>query len=413
MKLFLLAIISLILLPSFVFAATDDFVAGSDITVANVTFGVGTADMLILNGSTAESWTFNNGAFTATNPGSAFKVGSSDSSVKSIQISQSGNTIVCSENTTPGTSFATLPTSSGTYTITPSATITCTSLCAAVSNSTSFNSFPTCGAASCNAGFSLSGSGSGATCIHFGGGGIFQGSLPGVQEPRLQTVYPDGTIVYHDEGTTGETLTTEIRQPIIDISAIFVKTLRMGIQNDDTKRLQKLLASDVSIYPKGLITGYFGQLTENAVQRFQAKYNVVSSGTPETTGYGLVGPKTRMKLQEIFGEITTTPAQTVAKSSEKATTVSPVFNTSLFEGIFSFDVKRLQQLLNSNSDTQLISTGAGSPGNETTYFGFLTEKAVQKFQVKYDIVSSGSSETTGYGRVGPKTIAKFQEIFKE
>jgi peptidoglycan hydrolase-like protein with peptidoglycan-binding domain len=410
----LVILISLLVLPAVSFAATDDFIAGSDITVANVTFGAGTADMLILNGSTAESWTFDSGAFTATNPGT-FKVGSSDSIVKSIQVTQSGSTLVCSENSTPGTSFATLPTSSGTYTIVPSATVTCTSLCSAVSNSASLNSFPTCGAASCSAGYRLSGSGASATCVSVGGGGIFYGTLPNVTKPRPQTIYPDGTIVYHDEEIeeTPVMPIIEVKQPSIAISALFVKTLRKGMQNDDIKRLQELLASDSSIYPEGLITGYFGQLTENAVQRFQVKYNLVSSGTPRTTGYGLVGPKTRLKLQEIFGDITTTPAQIVAKPSEKAITVSPVFNTSLTKGIFSPDVKRLQQLLNSDPDTQLTSTGDGSPGNETTYFGSLTQKAVQKFQAKYDIVSSGSPETTGYGRVGPKTAAKLKEMFRE
>ena len=149
----------------------------------------------------------------------------------------------------------------------------------------------------------MSGSGGSATCTLIGGGGVFSGSVsnPSATEPRLQTVYPDGTIVYHDEGVVEQTSTTEVKQSTI-VSALFLKTLRKGVQNDDTKRLQELLASDNTIYPEGLVTGYFGQLTEKAVQRFQAKYNLVSSGTPGTTGYGLVGPKTRAKLQEIFGE---------------------------------------------------------------------------------------------------------------
>ena len=47
-------------------------------------------------------------------------------------------------------------------------------------------------------------------------------------------------------------------------------------------------------------------------------------------------------------------------------------------------------------------------GNETEYFGSLTEKAVQKFQTKYNIAKSGDS---GYGYVGPKTRAKLNEVF--
>ena len=47
-------------------------------------------------------------------------------------------------------------------------------------------------------------------------------------------------------------------------------------------------------------------------------------------------------------------------------------------------------------------------GNETEYFGSLTEKAVQKFQTKYNIAKSGDS---GYGYVGPKTRAKLNELY--
>ena len=72
------------------------------------------------------------------------------------------------------------------------------------------------------------------------------------------------------------------------------------------------------------------------------------------------------------------------------------------------DVKRLQQLLNSDSDTKIAESGIGSFGNETEYFGSLTEKAVQKFQTKYNIAKSGDS---GYGYVGPKTRAKLNEVF--
>ncbi|MBI5306453.1 peptidoglycan-binding protein [Candidatus Wolfebacteria bacterium] len=61
------------------------------------------------------------------------------------------------------------------------------------------------------------------------------------------------------------------------------------------------------IYPQKIITGYFGVLTKQAVQRFQSKNNIVYSGDENTTGYGLVGPKTRKKLNE-FVATTTLPS---------------------------------------------------------------------------------------------------------
>lgn len=86
-------------------------------------------------------------------------------------------------------------------------------------------------------------------------------------------------------GTTGGT---------VDSSACpnIGRSLKKGVSGDDVRRLQQFLAEDPTVYPEGLVTGYYGALTEAAVRRWQAKYQVVSSGTPETTGYGVVGPRT-------------------------------------------------------------------------------------------------------------------------
>lgn len=72
----------------------------------------------------------------------------------------------------------------------------------------------------------------------------------------------------------------------------FGKTLKLGSSGADVTRLQQFLAQDKIVYPEGTITGTYGPLTEKAVQRFQAKNGLASSGTPTTTGYGAVGPRT-------------------------------------------------------------------------------------------------------------------------
>jgi peptidoglycan hydrolase-like protein with peptidoglycan-binding domain len=155
-------------------------------------------------------------------------------------------------------------------------------------------------------------------------------------------------------------------------------------------------------------TNYFGSLTRAALRKFQAKYGIVSSGDEATTGYGLLGPKTRSKLQEVFSEAKAA-APAAPSPAPSAAGISAVFIRGLSKGMSNSDIKRLQQLLNSDPDTRVAASGAGSPGNETNYFGSLTEKAVQKFQLKYGVVMNSSDP--GYGYVGPKTRAKLQEVF--
>lgn len=79
------------------------------------------------------------------------------------------------------------------------------------------------------------------------------------------------------------------------------RILKPGMEGADVVALQKFLAKDASIYPEGLVTGYYGALTTAAVQRWQAKNNIVSSGTPESTGYGQVGPRTAATMNASCG----------------------------------------------------------------------------------------------------------------
>jgi peptidoglycan hydrolase-like protein with peptidoglycan-binding domain len=101
--------------------------------------------------------------------------------------------------------------------------------------------------------------------------------------------------------------------------------LYLGVKDGGTSgevtKLQKFLAQDTDVYPAGLVTGYFGPMTERAVQKWQAKNSIVSSGAPDTTDYGVVGPKTRDKIIGICGGTSVIPPVVVTPVPPTVTSV--------------------------------------------------------------------------------------------
>jgi len=72
--------------------------------------------------------------------------------------------------------------------------------------------------------------------------------------------------------------------------------------NNDVKCLQEFLKNQgANIYPEGLVTGNFGNLTKFAVIRFQEKYkSEILTPIGLTSGTGYVGEKTRAKINQIL-----------------------------------------------------------------------------------------------------------------
>ncbi len=57
-------------------------------------------------------------------------------------------------------------------------------------------------------------------------------------------------------------------------NAALTRQLQIGMSGADVSDLQRFLATDQTVYPQGLITGYFGTLTQAAVSRFQARNSI-------------------------------------------------------------------------------------------------------------------------------------------
>lgn len=89
--------------------------------------------------------------------------------------------------------------------------------------------------------------------------------------------------------------------PVAPFKHTFTKTLDYGMTDIEVNWLQKALVLE-GCFPLTIVpTMFFGNVTKQSVQKFQIKYGIVSSGSSSTTGFGRVGPKTLVKLNELYG----------------------------------------------------------------------------------------------------------------
>ncbi len=76
------------------------------------------------------------------------------------------------------------------------------------------------------------------------------------------------------------------------------RVLGQGSSGNDVENLQRFLKEE-GHFDFDQITGYFGPVTERAVQRFQEAQGIVSEGIPNETGYGQVGPRTAANIAKV------------------------------------------------------------------------------------------------------------------
>jgi len=120
------------------------------------------------------------------------------------------------------------------------------------------------------------------------------------------------------------------------------------------------------------------------------------------SGSAMVLPASAATVDELQAQIASLLAQITALQSQLSgaqgtATASYNFTRDLTLGSKGDDVKALQQFLNSKGYT-VAASGVGSAGNESTYFGSLTQKALAKYQAAVGI-------TPAAGYFGPKTRA--------
>ncbi len=180
------------------------------------------------------------------------------------------------------------------------------------------------------------------------------------------------------------------------ISVALARDLSVGSSGNDVKTLQELLLKE-GVYPSGLVTGFFGELTRSAVIRFQEKYATeILSPAGLSKGTGYVGGRTRAKANTLAGKPSSLPPGQAIKAALLAT---------LSLGSKSADVKTLQELL--------LKEGVYPSGLVTGFFGELTRSAVIRFQEKYAAeILTPAGLTRGTGVVGSSTRKKVNELLK-
>ncbi len=140
---------------------------------------------------------------------------------------------------------------------------------------------------------------------------------------------------------------------------------------------------------------------------------VLTGGVAVLPAHAQTVEELQAQITQLLGLISQLQAQlNVTASGSSSGGVSHTWTKDLTIGSTGPDVLALQRALNSNSATKVASSGAGSPGNETSSFGPLTKAAVIKYQNLYAsniLAPVGLSQGTGY--VGAATRANLNSRF--
>ena len=104
--------------------------------------------------------------------------------------------------------------------------------------------------------------------------------------PQVTTVFVTATTTADRDGMLDliERLTKQIEELKKQLAAKRINEsnltdgLKKGVRHEDVIKIQKLLATDFTVYPEGIITGYYGEMTRRAVINFQQRHGLLATG---------------------------------------------------------------------------------------------------------------------------------------
>ncbi|MBI5413159.1 peptidoglycan-binding protein [Candidatus Peregrinibacteria bacterium] len=139
-------------------------------------------------------------------------------------------------------------------------------------------------------------------------------------------------------------------------------------------------------YFSGDVTGFFGDETKQAVQKFQLEKKVIADTFD--TGAGNFGPKTRVALEDLL-------------DGEKNTALAKIPEGVLAKGSGGEAVKNLQEFL----------VEYGTLNSVTGSFDADTVDALARFQLDYGVIDNANDKAAGY--YGPKTKTAVEKVISE
>ena len=108
--------------------------------------------------------------------------------------------------------------------------------------------------------------------------------------------------------------------PLVASAQTLTRQLQQGMSGSDVSLLQTFLAKDKTIYPQGLVTGYYGTLTTSAVSNFQSRNGISTVGR--------VGPATLAVINQQMNADVVSPTIYPVSVSVSSNAVSMNWNTS-------------------------------------------------------------------------------------
>jgi len=139
----------------------------------------------------------------------------------------------------------------------------------------------------------------------------------GLTEDQIQSIISILTAFGADSFTVSDVNAVLHGQAVLNMATSSAPciTLNNNLYADTTDATTDGEVSKLQQFLGGRVTGYFGPVTLQLVQNWQATHGIVSSGSPDTTGYGYAGTKTRTSMNCANNQVSNTNFATPSQSN--------------------------------------------------------------------------------------------------